>query len=80
MEWNGRDDDGNAVPDGLYRYAVKATDRAGNIGGSAPLEVRVDTRTTPLSLAVDPPYFSPNDDGVKDSARLAAPRELAWDG
>ncbi|NOY08191.1 MAG: OmpA family protein, partial [Spirochaetes bacterium] len=67
FSWDGRDNNGNVVPDGSYSYIVKATDRAGNqtmkrIGG-----IVVDTRPTPISIGASSEGLSPNGDGVRDS-------------
>jgi subtilase family serine protease/flagellar hook assembly protein FlgD/fibronectin type 3 domain-containing protein len=40
-------------PDGVYRYAVEAVDRAGNVSGRATLETRVDL-TPPLADILRP--------------------------
>src|SRR5208283_2946977 len=34
FEWDGKNDTGEAAPDGVYSYRVKATDRAGNVGST----------------------------------------------
>ncbi len=68
--WDGKSDDGTLLPDGLYVYTLASTDRAGNTGTSAPINIRIDTEATPVRVSADPPYFSPNGDGVKDKVRL----------
>ncbi|MDR3312582.1 MAG: OmpA family protein [Spirochaetaceae bacterium] len=70
--WDGRDDNGIPVADGVYAYAVTSTDRAGN---KAPV-----TRVTNIVYSADRPattitingsrYFSPNGDGVQDTVTL----------
>ncbi|HHM01854.1 MAG TPA: hypothetical protein ENJ15_02505 [Caldithrix abyssi] len=37
LEWDGRDDDGIAVPEGIYSFSVKATDASGAEVVSQPL-------------------------------------------
>jgi flagellar hook assembly protein FlgD/outer membrane protein OmpA-like peptidoglycan-associated protein len=65
--WNGKNEQGTRVPDGVYSYRVTATDRAGN-GASAQIDnVIVDTQETPIQLTIDQSFFSPNGDGVKDT-------------
>jgi flagellar hook assembly protein FlgD/outer membrane protein OmpA-like peptidoglycan-associated protein len=68
--WDGKGDDGTLLPDGLYVYALASIDRAGNSGSSAPITIRIDTGDTPVRVSADPPYFSPNGDGVKDKVRI----------
>ena len=36
IEWNGKDDGGNRVPDGIYGYEVAALDSAGNPVAATP--------------------------------------------
>ena len=67
--WDGRDDAGVPVPDGVYTYGITATDRAGNI---APV-----TQITNIIYSAEKPstnilingsrYFSPNGDTVQDT-------------
>ncbi len=38
--WNGRDDEGAAVPDGTYRLSVTARDSSDNRSGAVPADVR----------------------------------------
>jgi flagellar hook assembly protein FlgD/outer membrane protein OmpA-like peptidoglycan-associated protein len=68
--WDGKGDDGALLPDGLYVYTLASTDRAGNVGASTPITVRIDTEDTPVRVSADPLYFSPNADGVKDKVRI----------
>ncbi len=37
LEWNGTDDNGIIVPDGVYKYSISATDRAGNTNENAEI-------------------------------------------
>ncbi len=67
LVWDGRDSSGNVVPDGVYSYAITATDRAGNSGSARIDAIHVDTRATPVKLKVDTAAFSPNGDGVQDT-------------
>lgn len=65
--WDGRDDDGVVVPDGVYTYQVSATDRALNTSTERVSNIIVDTRPTPVGLAVDVSHFSPNNNGRRDT-------------
>jgi len=69
-EWNGKNDQGLRVPDGVYAYKVAATDRAGNSASVQLDNVIVDTQQTPIQLAIDQSFFSPNGDGVKDAVNF----------
>lgn len=64
FQWDGRDDVGNLVPDGLYRYELTATDAAGNALEASIDNIRVDTRTARLFLTIDAPGIAPNGNGL----------------
>jgi outer membrane protein OmpA-like peptidoglycan-associated protein/flagellar hook assembly protein FlgD len=68
--WEGRNDNGDLVPEGQYTYSVTAWDVYGNAGESAGSVVVVDN--TPPSVILSAPYttFSPNGDGSKDTLRI----------
>jgi flagellar hook assembly protein FlgD/outer membrane protein OmpA-like peptidoglycan-associated protein len=68
--WDGTDGSGNIVADGIYRYSVVSTDRAGNSGAAEIRGIRVDTRKTSAFVTVDNPGFSPNGDGFKDQVEF----------
>ncbi len=68
--WDGADDMGNKVPDGLYTYSVRGEDRAGNTGQATLRGIRVDTRPASAFVTVDAPGFSPNGDGVRDETEF----------
>jgi flagellar hook assembly protein FlgD len=68
VTWTGRTSSGVVVPDGMYRLQAVAADPAGN-RVSRTWTVRVD-RTPPAIVPAAPPAFSPNGDGVADTARL----------
>ncbi|HOX48652.1 MAG TPA: FlgD immunoglobulin-like domain containing protein [Spirochaetales bacterium] len=70
VEWDGADDAGKPVPDGVYSYRLKAVDRAGNAFSSAPASVALDTEEKAARLSADQRAFSPNGDGQKDVIRF----------
>jgi flagellar hook assembly protein FlgD len=67
FSWDGKDDNGNTVPDGLYRYSVSATRKAGNKTVKSLEGIRVDTRPTPVSVNARSDGLSPNGDGFRDT-------------
>ena len=75
--WDARDNDGNTVPDGSYRYEIRATDAAGNTAAAALNGILVDTRTVSAFVNPAAAAFSPNGDGVKDSLTLNLYKSLA---
>ncbi len=81
--WDGTDDNGKKVPDGVYSYRVQSTDAAGNHGSATLANIIVNTTPTPVALTIDRSYFSPNGDGVDDavSFTLKVPSEkevVSW--
>jgi outer membrane protein OmpA-like peptidoglycan-associated protein/flagellar hook assembly protein FlgD len=71
VSWEGVNQAGEELPDGVYTYRLVATDDAGNTGSSPPVEFEKDTSEIP-ELVLKPNYraFSPNEDGVKESLRF----------
>ena len=69
FEWNGRDDDGRIVPEGVYRPRVHFADRDRTI--ILPNEIRVD-ETPPIVSArgVRPRVISPDGDGRRDGVAV----------
>ena len=74
--WDATDDEDRPVPDGVYAYVIEAVDEAGNLGRSNVVEVKVDTRPTPVTLTTDLRYFSPTDSGIQDTIRIEPAVEI----
>ena len=70
IEWDGRSDNGDALPDGVYRYRISSVDAAGNHARGEVANIIVNTESTPVSVAISSSYFSPNGDGSMDSVTL----------
>ncbi|MFI3257800.1 MAG: FlgD immunoglobulin-like domain containing protein [Spirochaetales bacterium] len=69
--WDGTDDNGVAVSEGVYSYRISATDRAGNVSDTAQItNIIYDAIPRAVNLAVQGSPFSPNGDGVQDTVRL----------
>ncbi len=65
--WDGRDDQGNVLPDGDYVYVMGLLYRSGNHPSSEP-KVLVLDRTPPVHrFVVSPKLFSPDGDGEADT-------------
>ena len=68
--WGGRDDNGDALPDGVYSLQADATSAAGE-ARSATANVRLDTVPPKVeSSGADPDPFSPNGDGQDDATSI----------
>ena len=70
FDWDGTNDKGVLVPDGVYQYTITSTDRAGNTGSAEYLNLVKNTEETPISLTIDHSHFSPNGDGILDVVLL----------
>jgi outer membrane protein OmpA-like peptidoglycan-associated protein/flagellar hook assembly protein FlgD len=74
--WDGRDQDGDVVPDGEYVYVLHSEDAAGNrTVREIPLLVdtmgpRASEMPPDLSMEIEPKPFSPDGDGVDDTVRI----------
>ncbi len=71
LSWDGKNNEGQVVPDGVYQYQASATDRAGNKGRAQVDNIIVNTQQPPVSIAIDQAAFSPNGDGVQDVLTLS---------
>jgi flagellar hook assembly protein FlgD len=67
LQWDGKTEEGNKVPDGLYTYRILTTDRAGNKVQKEIRNVELDTKLTPVFLTVESAGFSPNEDKFMDT-------------
>ncbi|HOJ49487.1 MAG TPA: gliding motility-associated C-terminal domain-containing protein [Spirochaetota bacterium] len=63
--WDGKNEDGKALPDGEYFYVVDGVDKAGN-RYTVSEKIVIDTKLPTLIASVGDNYFSPNGDGIKD--------------
>ncbi|MBN2444465.1 MAG: gliding motility-associated C-terminal domain-containing protein [Spirochaetales bacterium] len=70
FDWNGTNNEGILVPDGVYQYILSATDRAGNVYMAKVENIIINTQATPINITIGLSEFSPNDDGVKDRIRF----------
>ncbi len=67
LVWDGKNDQGVIVADGVYSYRIAATDRALNSNQGSLENIIVDTQKPTVSLLIGDGYFSPNGDAVKDT-------------
>ncbi len=83
--WDGRDPNGNVVPDGLYRYRLTAINQYGNSSAQvADFPFVVDTVPPPLPApSVANRFFSPNlpqGDGVLDDLVISYGSSITEEG
>jgi flagellar hook assembly protein FlgD len=72
VSWDGTDDTGAIVEDGVYEYRIGATDRAQNTGENSLGNIIISTVQPSVTLAITDAFFSPNGDGVKDGLIMNA--------
>ncbi len=70
FDWNGQDDSGQRLPDGVYRYEISARDLAGNSNAAAVENIIINSVVSPVRIEIASAHFSPNADGVQDSINL----------
>ena len=67
VEWDGKNDLGIAVPEGVYTYRLTAIDEAGNnLEPTVISNIIYDAIPRAVNMTVKESPFSPNGDGVKD--------------
>jgi len=76
LSWDGKDQNGKIVPDGVYYYELRSIDDANNTFILPRQRITVDAAKKNVSLRVEPSAFSPNEDGLKDATyiNIAAPK------
>ncbi|MGP1455196.1 MAG: FlgD immunoglobulin-like domain containing protein [Treponema sp.] len=67
FEWDGKDDSGSFVPNGVYTYYAEATDKAGNSVSHEIPNIIVDAEPPSVRMLIDTAAYSPNGDGLKDN-------------
>ncbi|HNZ25863.1 MAG TPA: FlgD immunoglobulin-like domain containing protein [Spirochaetota bacterium] len=66
IEWDGKDENGNKLPDGVYKIKLHSIDLAGNYWEKFITNIIINTEPTPIQIKTLSGIFSPNDDGIKD--------------
>jgi outer membrane protein OmpA-like peptidoglycan-associated protein/flagellar hook assembly protein FlgD len=62
IKWDGKDDKGKEVPEGLYSYQISAKDKAGNKAKSEIVEISLTRKFENADISVSRDYFSFNKD------------------
>ncbi|MCL2832910.1 MAG: OmpA family protein [Treponema sp.] len=65
--WDGTDDNGVIVGDGVYFFRISSFDRAQNSGSAELRNIIVNTVQPQIGLSITDAWFSPNNDGIKDT-------------
>ncbi|WP_028973579.1 OmpA family protein [Spirochaeta cellobiosiphila] len=67
LVWDGTNNEGLTVPDGVYAYQISSIDKAGNSTAASVNNIIVNTEVTPVVLSINSAYLSPNNDGRFDT-------------
>lgn len=72
FKWNGTDDQGRFVPDGIYSYELTSTDRAGNTSPSASITNIIYSAEKPATniYISGSRYFSPETDSKLSTVKF----------
>ena len=70
--WDGRDDSGNALPDGDYSYEVSGVDAAGNETRRSVRGIRIDTAPVPVYLTAAQGYIKAGEEDPERMQSFAA--------
>ena len=70
LSWDGRDEDGKLMPDGIYYVKIYAKDKSGNETTTKPLSVLLDTISPEATGKQSDSIFSPNNDGNKETLEV----------
>lgn len=71
IEWDGKNDYGVAVDEGVYTYKLTSTDKAGNnLEPTVISNIIYDAIPRSVNMTIKDSPFSPNGDGVKDKLTI----------
>jgi outer membrane protein OmpA-like peptidoglycan-associated protein/flagellar hook assembly protein FlgD len=68
--WDGKDQNGNIVRNGIYKFTIQSQDAAGNKTIRTISSMEVDTRLTQAIVSIEGNGFSPNNDKYLDTMRF----------
>ncbi len=82
IDWDGRDEFGIPVPPGNYSAVFRVTYNDGETAGSLPVITEVDSTAPGGSIEPRVSLFSPNGDGLLDTADfvISSSKEGRWTG
>lgn len=70
LVWDGTNDEGVLVPDGVYTYTITSTDKAGNGSTEKVENIIINTRSTPIELAIDKSFIAPGIDNTLEGSSI----------
>lgn len=70
FEWDGSDESGNRVSDGIYSIVISSTDEAGNAFSTTMSGFTLDSRETKIYVTAENEGISPNGDKILDTQKF----------
>ena len=70
IEWDGKNDNGSLVPDGIYTVTFSILYDSGNNPISKPKDIKVDVKAPSIEIYAKDIYISPNNDGSKETITI----------
>ncbi len=71
LVWDGTNDEGVLVPDGVYVYSISSVDRAGNDNAARVENIIINTQSTPIELSIDKSFIAPGvSNTLENSSRI----------
>lgn len=67
LKWDGKDEEGNPVDDGVYTIKITSTDESGNKFEKIINNIMIKTGSTPIFVTASDDKISPNEDGKFDT-------------
>jgi len=71
LKWDGKDEEGNLLPDGRYTYSIFSSDKAGNKSSEEITNIELDTKPTTIFLTVNDKYLSPTGNGLFENLQFS---------
>ncbi len=68
--WDGKNDEGKPVPEGLYTYVVRGSDPSGNHSMAKTRPISLVRNVDAVDVKLSSLGFSPNDDHILDTLRI----------
>ncbi|MDR0312399.1 MAG: OmpA family protein [Treponema sp.] len=65
--WDGTNDEGIIVDDGVYGFRISSTDKAQNSESAELRNIIINTTQPQVTLTITDSWFSPNNDRIKDT-------------
>jgi len=70
IEWDGKDNSGKILKDGIYTYQLRVKYNYGDEPVSTPKVIKVDSTPPEITVDLQDKIFSPNGDGSKDNLAI----------